>query len=125
MGPKSGFRCNWGKIWYGANKTGEWKRYYENGKVRWIYHYDSLGGGLYKTDISGDFKEFYPNGKLAGEGAYKLVADNVTDTLWFVKPETQQEIFEVWDSGCKHSTKTGTWRYYNKDGSLLKEEKYE
>jgi len=93
-------------IIYGKNREGEWKMYYENGRVKELGEYKNgkheshwktffedgtLKGEIEYTDDFGRYTEYYHSGKVLGEG-----------------PKT----------GNKN---VGLWRYFAGDGTLLSE----
>jgi antitoxin component YwqK of YwqJK toxin-antitoxin module len=92
-------------------KIGEWKTYYENGKIATIENYDDRGLKV------GKYLEFYENGLSKIEGYYSIVYD----TLRAVDPNTGQIIVIV----VTDSKEDGTWIYYDSLGVMVDSKKIE
>lgn len=117
---KSKGAYDWMGRGYDSYKIGPWEEYYPDGKLKKLSSYEHTGEEVFETDLYGSYKEYYNNGKLAVDGLYGWAND--FDTLYVVDPTTG---LERGIPRRKYVTaKTGTWHYYNKDGTLKYKEDY-
>lgn len=110
-------------IWngYGQScKIGEWNEYYENGHLKRSCNYEHVGEEVFETDLYGSYKELYEDGTVAVEGAYDF--SKAYDTVKVSDPTTGLQ--KAIPQKKYTTTKSGTWRYYNKDGTLKYKEDY-
>lgn len=110
-------------------KTGEFKYYYENGKISAIENWKN-------NKIFGDFKKWYPNGQLKFEGKYdKPEGTEIYTNFWeengnqlikngagFYQEKEEDGSFE--EGQMKDGKKDGIWKGYNAVSDFKYEEKY-
>lgn len=90
-----------------------WK--YANEK---FVHYQTTSGRK-----NGFYEEKYCNGNTQLSGHYALVDTIMRDTVVIFNPDTYEEEIVITESYL-HSKKTGTWKHYDQNGILVKEENY-
>lgn len=126
-------------------REGEWKGWYSNGYLGNLLYFklnklDSLfityykNGhmmftGNYKEDArTGLWKEYYENGKLKSEGSYCGDIDPIIVTYYNVDSLKNEYPTLLEDTIIVNYTldfKSGTWKYYNEETKLIREEFYE
>lgn len=130
---KNGYREGEWLIWYSSGKLGNrlnfkhnkldslFTTYYENGQIMFT--------GNYKEDArTGEWKEYYENGKLKSEGSYCIdIAPVIVtyDNVDSLKKEYPNLIDDTIFVNYALDFKSGTWKYYNGEGKLIREEFYE
>lgn len=117
--PKWEGRYEWSKT-APSCKIGEWKEYYENGQLKKSSNYQHVGEEVFETDLYGSYKEYYADGTVALDGAYGY--SKTYDTVKLIDPTTGIE--KAIPKRKYTTTKSGIWRYYNKDGTLKYKEEY-
>lgn len=91
--------------------TQEVRTFYANAKLKEQFTIDLAEGRL------GLYRRYWPNGQLMTEGYYSQDSTTTADTLAVGSdPELQVEVL------IYTSARTGTWRHYDHNGVLLREE---
>ena len=67
--------------------------------------------------------EYHSNGSHAIDGAYDAANMYISDTIRIVDPETYITTYEV-SIKLNPKAKVGTWKYYDSQGKLLREENH-
>jgi len=111
--------------YYRNSKIGDWKYYFQNGKLKKIERifFDLDGIEYYSVSpmLQSEY-EYYENGQLKMEGQYVKSYDCV-DSIYMFDPETGKETLQI-ITGTTCSKKCGNWNYYFPDGSIMKKEEY-
>lgn len=126
--------------YYCNMKLGTWVYFYENGNINKIENYsfpyhDFTADNLYfdftysrKPEISGLYVEYFESGNIKIEGHYKIYEIFANkDTTSIYNPDTFEEELHIIEGEywIPKSYKDGYWKYYNKDGSIMKVEHYD
>lgn len=117
-----------------VNRHGEYKEFYENGNIKRVceYKYVVIGSGGGKH---GFYKEYYKDGSIKVEGSYR---DDVKDGRWVtyhksgevesdgyhIKEKSYNEYGEQYANIRKGGSKNGTWKYFDDNGQLIKQESW-
>ena len=129
-------------------KFGEWKEYYQNGKIRAVGHYNfdnPIGVWTYyypngkkkkwftitkiETDSTtsycktGQFEDFYENGNIKLRGFYKLSFDTMVIAWTTIDTSDSEKFIDVIARGHR-SKPDHTWTYYKINGELERTENY-
>lgn len=108
--------------YYEDQPIGLWKTYYPNGQLKKSYSYALIEyKNISNYCMMGSYQEFYENGQLKINGFYKSIPDVIEVQL--IDPITFEGSFV--DKIGPVSIKHGLWTYYNKDGTIEKEEAFE
>ncbi len=134
--------CTYNQLDSAGKKHGSWVIYsptgensyrhahghYEHGEQEGTWHYWQNGllvqkerHDLYKGIIT--FTEYHDNNRPRITGQYYLKPNITLDTVDVVNPQTGQ-VETIINKKSHSKTKTGTWKYYSKDGKLERIETY-
>ena len=95
-------------------KIGEWKWYYENGKLKTIGNYDEEGGEI------GEWKRYYKNGQLRVYTLYDSDGYAQGEWKWYY------EDGQIWTDGKYYDgAKIGEWKWYYENGKLKRYSQYD
>ncbi len=126
--------------YYCNKKLGTWVSFYENGNVNKIENYsfpyhDFIADNLdldftysWIPQISGLYAEYFESGNIKIEGHYKIYEIFANkDTTIIYNPDTYKAELHIIEGEfwIPKSYKDGYWKYYNKDGSIIKVEHYD
>lgn len=98
-------------IYRGNSKTGE-VRYYEDGKKELEGSYNE------KLEREGKWTYWFSDGKIWSECGYKNGLKHGKSTVYY---ENGQKRYE---GNYHNDTTTGIWKFWNEQGSLIKEINY-
>jgi antitoxin component YwqK of YwqJK toxin-antitoxin module len=129
---KNGLRHGEWTSWYSTGRIAN-KLYYVNGNLNsnFISYYEDgqiMTEGVYKNGMRiNKWKEYYDNGNLKEEGNFSddinaiWVTENNIDSLRSVYPD---ELLNTTIVNYFLDFKSGEWKYYNKDKTLIRTEEY-
>lgn len=89
----------------GGDKFGEWKYYYESGKLKEVSNYDN-------DDRDGSFINYYENGNVKSQGSYMKDKKNGSWKFYHENGKLEKK------GSFKDGYKTGTWEGYYDNGNL-------
>lgn len=87
--------------------------YYENSNIKEV-------AGTRSGHLYGEYLEYHENGKLKVKGTYDYIGGG--DTIRVIDPITLEEKTEI--TSPTNTAKSGTWKYYNEKGKLIRKEEY-
>jgi antitoxin component YwqK of YwqJK toxin-antitoxin module len=75
--------------------------------------------------LSGSYAAYHDNGKTKEEGLYKIAIDTLADTIIVEDPITGATEMKIYRNPKPHGVKYKTWKYYDTEGLVVKEETFE
>ncbi|MBR0176719.1 MAG: toxin-antitoxin system YwqK family antitoxin [Bacteroidales bacterium] len=109
--------------------VGVWHYYYPNGDIMTIEKHNRKGktvsfdawdeeGRHVVQDGTGTIVKHYPDGSIESRVGYKDCMFEGTNEAWFPNGQKRYEFF------YKNGKPVGTWRFWNDEGELVREEEY-